>query len=103
MGGFTKPSPPHRRESSRQRGWEWRAAAWMARHPGVVLLPGVAGAGLAEIGAAGMAGVAAGAGTGLAAWYRAHPTSYDHLAAPRLRALHRRWLSRYTGRAWQDV
>jgi DNA segregation ATPase FtsK/SpoIIIE, S-DNA-T family len=101
--GFQSSNGPARRESTRSPGWEWRAAGWVARHPGFVLTPGLLGAGVAEVGPTGMAGVAAGVGVGLLGWYRGHPNSYDSVAAPCLRALQRRWLSRYTGRAWSDV
>jgi S-DNA-T family DNA segregation ATPase FtsK/SpoIIIE len=101
--GFQSSNAPARRESSRSPGWEWRAAGWVARHPGLVLTPGAVGMGVAELGVTGMAGVAAGTGAGLLGWYRGHPNSYDCMAAPRLRAVQRRWMSRYTGRAWSDV
>jgi S-DNA-T family DNA segregation ATPase FtsK/SpoIIIE len=67
------------------------------------MTPGVLGAGVAELGVTGMACVAGGAGAGVLGWYRGHPDSYDHVMAPRLRAVQRRWFSRYTGRAWSDV
>lgn len=89
--------------SSRQRGWEWRAASWAVRHPGVVGFPVVVGAGVYEVGAAGMGVVATSAAAGMAGWYRGHPDSFDRVAAPRLRAACRRWLSRYAGSRWVDV
>ena len=89
--------------SKRGMGAEWRAALWMARHPGAVALPGAVGLGVAEMGAATVGGMTGGAALGLAGWYRAHPDSFDALAAYRLRSLRRRWLSPYAGRRWQDV
>lgn len=90
-------------KSKRHTGWEWRAAGWMLRHPGAVALPTLAGAGVLELGAPTMAALSASAGVGMFGWYRAHPDSYDTVAAPRVRAVGRRWMSRYTGRAWADV
>lgn len=84
-------------------GREFQAAAWVARHPGAVALPGAVGMGVAELGPVGAGGVVAGAVAGLAGWYRAHPDTFDTMASPRLRAFRRRWFSRYTGRRWQDA
>jgi DNA segregation ATPase FtsK/SpoIIIE, S-DNA-T family len=91
------------RESKRRTGAEFRVALWLARHPHVVGVPAALGAGMAELGATTTGGIVGSAALGLAGWYRAHPNSFDHLAAPRLRALRRRWFSRYTGRFWHDV
>jgi DNA segregation ATPase FtsK/SpoIIIE, S-DNA-T family len=102
LGSTVKNAVPSR-ESNRSTGSEWRAFGWVARHPGFVLAPVSVGLGAAELGLAALAGMAGGVGAGLLGWYRGHPNSFDTLAAPRLRALHRRWLTRYTGRAWSDV
>ncbi len=89
--------------SKRRVGKEWRAALWLARHPGAVALPAAVGTGMAELGTATVGGMAGGAALGLAGWYRAHPDSFDSLAAYRLRSWRRRWLSVYAGPRWQDV
>lgn len=94
---------PAKRESTRSPGWEFRMAGWIVQHPRVVLASSAVGVGVDMLGPAGVAGVAAGAGAGALGWYRGHPNSYDRVMAPRLRAVRRRWFSRYTGRAWSDV
>ncbi|MBB4968974.1 S-DNA-T family DNA segregation ATPase FtsK/SpoIIIE [Saccharothrix violaceirubra] len=40
---------------------------------------------------------------GTAAWYRAHPDTFDAWAAPVLRSWRRRWLGAYAGRRWQAL
>lgn len=87
---------------TRRTGVEWRAAGWMARHPGWIGAPVAATTGVAELGAATTGGIAAGAALGLLGWYRGHPTSYDTLAGAYLRAQRRRWLA-YVGRRWADT
>jgi S-DNA-T family DNA segregation ATPase FtsK/SpoIIIE len=88
----------------RTQGWEWRVAGWAARHPGFVAAPAVLAAGLAEVGPVTTGGVVAGAVAAGVGWYRGHPESWSRLAAPRLRALRRRWLSRaYLGPCWGRV
>jgi S-DNA-T family DNA segregation ATPase FtsK/SpoIIIE len=91
-------------KSTRRRGVEWRATLWLARHPGVAVVPAAAGAGVVEVGPVGVGGLVAGAAVGMFGWYRGHPDSFDSVAAPRVRAWRRRWLlSRYTGPRWHDV
>jgi len=90
--------------SKRAQGWEWRVAGWAARHPGFVAVPAALTAGVVEAGPVATGGVVAGAVAAGVAWYRGHPESWDRLAAPRLRALRRRWLSRtYLGPWWSRV
>lgn len=90
--------------SKRRQGVEWKVMAWLARHPGFVAVPSLAVAGVAELGPTTTAGITAGLAGGLLAWYRGHPDSFDTWAAPRLRAVRRRWLSRtYLGPWWRDA
>lgn len=89
--------------SNRRMGVEWRAALWAARHPVMVLTPGAVSASAVEFGPVPTGVFLGAAAVGVGAWYRAHPDSFDAVAAPRLRALRRRWLSRYAGRRWRDV
>lgn len=87
---------------SRVAGWEWRTAYWLARHPGVSASAGLVSAGLVEAGPTVMGAVAAGAAAGVAAWSRAHPASFDVLAAPVVRSQVRRWTA-YAGPRWSRV
>lgn len=89
--------------SRRRTGVEWRAALWLARHPGAAALPSAVGVGMAEFGPGTVGGIAGGAVLSMAGWYRAHPDSFDAVAAYRLRSWRRRWLSAYTGTRWQDA
>jgi len=87
----------------RVQGWEWRVAGWAARHPGFVAVPAALTAGVVEAPVV-TGGVVAGVLAAGVGWYRGHPESWDRVAAPRLRALRRRWLSRtYLGPWWQRV
>ena len=88
----------------RAQGWEWKVAGWAARHPGFVATPAALAAGVVQLGPVTTGGVVAGAiGAGVG-WYRGHPDSWSTLAAPRLRAIRRRWLSRtYLGPWWGRV
>jgi S-DNA-T family DNA segregation ATPase FtsK/SpoIIIE len=88
-------------KSKRKTGLEWKAAAWLGRHPLItttVPALGYAAASAPEV-------TAWAAGSTLAAslaWARAHPESFDSLVLPHLRNLRRRWLSAtYTGPAWR--
>lgn len=91
-------------KSKRSTGWEWRAAAWAARHPLITGTPAAAAAGVVELGPMGAGGVVAGVAAGAAAWYRGHPDSWDAIVAPRLRAARRRWLSKtYFGPCWAKI
>ncbi|GAA2216790.1 FtsK/SpoIIIE domain-containing protein [Micromonospora olivasterospora] len=88
----------------RVQGWEWRVAGWAARHPGFVAAPAAAAAGVVQFGPVTAGGVVAGAVAAGVGWYRGHPESWSRLAAPRLRAVRRRWLSRaYLGPWWSRV
>lgn len=78
-------------KSSRKIGTEIRALKWLLRHPGAFLAPAsVLGSGL-ELGWSTTGGIAGGTAGALTCWYRAHPDTFDHYAAPRLRAWRRRW------------
>jgi S-DNA-T family DNA segregation ATPase FtsK/SpoIIIE len=98
----TKKMRTGRVESHRRKGVEWRMAGWVAHHPCSVAVPGAAGAGVLEFGASTMsvgAGVSAAA---LAAWYRAHPDSFDRWVLPRMRSWRRRWFT-YVGTRWRHA
>ncbi|WP_332845796.1 hypothetical protein [Amycolatopsis mongoliensis] len=83
-------------KSSRKTGTEVKALKWLFRHPGATVAPtAVLGSGL-ELGWTATGGIAGGTAGTLLCWYRAHPDTFDHYAAPRLRAWRRRW-SAYFG------
>ena len=87
----------------RRKGWEWQVVAWLARHPGLLLGPGVVGAGAWWVGVRAVGLVCGGLLLGLLGWYRGHPASFDRWASPRLRAWRRRWFSLYTGPRWRNT
>ena len=90
-------------QTSRAQGWEWRAARWAARHPGVMSVPAGLGTCLVEFGPQTVGISAAAAAVGAVGWYRGHPATWDRWVAPRLRSWRRRWLSRsYCGKWWLD-
>jgi S-DNA-T family DNA segregation ATPase FtsK/SpoIIIE len=90
------------RRSTRPIGAEFRALAWLLRHPGWLVVPalGIWAAALWGVTAAGF-GVG-GLVAGVLAWWRAHPASFDRWAAPHIRSTWRRWTA-YRGRRWRDV
>ncbi|MFD7652928.1 FtsK/SpoIIIE domain-containing protein [Actinosynnema sp. NPDC059797] len=89
--------------SRRSVGWEFRTARWLVRHPGAVVGPGGLGASMVEVGPEVTGGVLGGLAVGTAAWYRAHPDTFDVWAAPVLRAWRRRWTGAYAGRRWVNL
>lgn len=93
----TRTSVP---QASRTTGWEWKAAAWTARHPLFGTVPAAATYGAVQFGATPTAAAAGSAVAGLGAWYRAHPASFDATIGPWLRAQRRRWSS-YLGPRWR--
>jgi DNA segregation ATPase FtsK/SpoIIIE, S-DNA-T family len=100
--GRTKNTRPARAESHRRKGAEWRVAGWVAHHPCSVAVPGAVSTGVVEFGASTM-GVGAGvSAAALAAWYRAHPDSFDRRVLPRLRSWRRRWFT-YVGPKWRKA
>ncbi|GAA2123943.1 FtsK/SpoIIIE domain-containing protein [Glycomyces algeriensis] len=88
-------------KSKRKTGLEWKAAAWVGRHP--LITTTVPALGYAAATAPEVTAWAAGSTLAAAvAWGRAHPDSFDQLVLPHLRNLRRRWLSAtYTGPAWR--
>ncbi|MEU3624095.1 cell division protein FtsK [Amycolatopsis coloradensis] len=78
-------------KSFRRVGGEFRALKWTVRHPGSVLTPGALTASGIELGWSTTGGIVGGTAVGLCTWYRAHPDTFDHYAAPRMRAWRRRW------------
>jgi S-DNA-T family DNA segregation ATPase FtsK/SpoIIIE len=87
---------------TRQQGFEFRGLKWAARHPGMVAAPAALATSAVELGLPTAGGILAGAALGTVGWYRGHPATFDHYAAPRLRAFRRRWLA-YVGRRWSDI
>jgi DNA segregation ATPase FtsK/SpoIIIE, S-DNA-T family len=90
-------------KSRRSAGAEFRAVVWMVRHPGSVAAPAALVESLNYLGPTLTSTVLGAAGTGMAGWYRGHPDTFDTVAAPVLRAWHRRWLGAYRGRRWSDL
>lgn len=89
--------------SNRKPGGEVRALKWAVRNPVEAGVPLALGGAALQFGPT-PTGLAVGSTTAaLLAWYRAHPDTFDRFAAPYLRSLRRRWLSRYSGARWRDV
>lgn len=90
--------------SSRRRvGREVRAAKWLVQHPGSLVVPGAAVWSLGVDQAVTVGGwTAGGVVAAVGAWYRGHPDSFDHYAAPVLRAWRRRWWT-YMGWRWRHA
>jgi S-DNA-T family DNA segregation ATPase FtsK/SpoIIIE len=88
--------------STRRTGREVKAAIWAAKHPGSLLTPAAVIAAGTELGWSTTGGLVGGTAAGLCAWYRAHPDTFDHYAAPRMRAWRRRW-SIYLGPRWKNA
>lgn len=89
-------------QSKRKMGKEIKAIRWLSRHPGSLATPAAVTASGIELGWTTTGGILGGTAAGLGAWYRAHPDTFDHYAAPRLRAWRRRWLT-YIGRRWSNA
>lgn len=90
-------------KSTRGIGAEFRTVLWMVRHPGSVVAPGALTASLSYAGPSVTGAVLGTAAAGSLGWYRAHPDTFDHYAAPVLRAWQRRWAGAYAGRRWADL
>lgn len=90
------------RGTTRSTGAEFRALAWLARHPGFLLVPALLLWALATIGQTAVAVTVGALVVGLLVWWRAHPPSFDRWAAPWIRSTWRRWTV-YWGRRWRDV
>lgn len=88
--------------TKRRAGREVKAAVWTARHPGALIAPGGIVASSAQVGYTATGSILGGATLGMTAWYRAHPASFDTLAAPMLRGWRRRWLA-YLGWRWSHA
>jgi S-DNA-T family DNA segregation ATPase FtsK/SpoIIIE len=90
------------RPSTRSSGVEWRALAWLVRHPLFWLVPaGLLGA-AHTWGAIALGVSLAGLLLAVLVWWRAHPPSYDRFLAPWVRSTWRRWTA-YRGRRWAGV
>src|SRR4051794_9755635 len=85
------------RASTRRIGGEFRATAWLLRHPLFALAPGLTVVAVRQWGAPAVGYALAGLVAVLVIWWRAHPASFDRWAAPRLRSARRRWTV-YRGR-----
>lgn len=90
------------RGSTRTVGREWRGLAWLLRHPGFVLVPGLLVAAVVWLGPWPIVAAIGGTVVDLVVWARVHPSSFDRWVAPRLRAVWRRWTT-YRGRHWLGV
>jgi S-DNA-T family DNA segregation ATPase FtsK/SpoIIIE len=76
--------------------------AWLARHPWMLLVPGVLLAGWHLYGWPPVAWSAGAVLVGVLVWWRAHPVTFDHWIAPRLRSGKRRWWD-YAGHRWAGL
>ncbi|ASO21544.1 S-DNA-T family DNA segregation ATPase FtsK/SpoIIIE [Actinoalloteichus hoggarensis] len=84
-------------------GAEFRAALWAVRHPGMVAVPSSLAASAWQFGPT-VTGIGVGAVVaGTVGWYRAHPDTFDTVAAPWLRSWRRRWASAYSGHLWRHL
>ncbi|MDT0351714.1 FtsK/SpoIIIE domain-containing protein [Pseudonocardia charpentierae] len=90
------------RASTRRTGGEFRATAWLLRHPLFAFVPALVVLAVRQWGAPAVSYGFAGLAAVLVIWWRAHPASFDRWAAPRLRSARRRWTV-YRGRRWQRV
>lgn len=86
-------------QSKRRMGREVKAAIWTAQHPGSILAPAATLTAGTQLGWTTTGGILGGTAAALCGWYRAHPATFDHYAAPRMRAWRRRW-STYLGPRW---
>jgi S-DNA-T family DNA segregation ATPase FtsK/SpoIIIE len=90
------------RTSSRSTGAEWRALAWLVRHPLFWLVPAGLLAAAHTWGAVTLGVALGGLLLVVLIWWRAHPPSYDRFVAPQIRSTWRRWTT-YRGRRWAGV
>lgn len=90
------------RSSHRSTGREWRALAWLCRHPLFLLVPAAIVTGLITLGGIVTGSIVGGLVLLVASWRRMHPPSFDRFVAPRLRASRRRWTA-YAGGRWAQV
>ncbi|MGD9987137.1 FtsK/SpoIIIE domain-containing protein [Pseudonocardia sp.] len=96
------PHGRNHRPSSRTAGAEWRALAWLARHPAFLLVLAAIIAALVLVGPVLTGAVLGALVLAVLVWGRCHPASFDRWAAPILRPLWRRWTC-YRGRRWADT
>jgi S-DNA-T family DNA segregation ATPase FtsK/SpoIIIE len=90
------------RHTRRATGGEWRALAWLCRHPGFLLVPAAITAAVVWLGPWPVLWTVVGTTVDLIVWARVHPPSFDRWAAPWLRRYWRRWTV-YRGRRWAAV
>jgi DNA segregation ATPase FtsK/SpoIIIE, S-DNA-T family len=88
--------------TTRSAGREFRALAWLVRHPLFVLIPALLIAGVVRWGVVLVGLTLGGLVLVMVAWWRAHPATFDRYAAPRLRTARRRWTD-YRGGRWRAV
>ena len=85
------------RHSTRSIGREWRALAWLGRHPCFLLLPALLALAVVRFGSLPVGAAIGAVGLVLVVWARLHPPTFDYWIAPRLRRHWRRWTV-YRGR-----
>jgi S-DNA-T family DNA segregation ATPase FtsK/SpoIIIE len=90
------------RHTRRATGTEFRALAWLCRHPGFLLTPVLLGLAVWRWGPLPVAAVVGAVVLVLVVWARLHPPTFDRWAAPWLRRVWRRWTV-YRGRRWAAV
>src|SRR6478672_8520509 len=90
------------RHTRRVTGGEWRALAWLCRHPGWLLVPALLVLAVLRWGPPVVSATLGGIGLVLVVWARLHPPTFDRWAAPWLRRYWRRWTV-YRGRRWTGV
>lgn len=81
---------------------EVRAAAWMARHPGITGTPVAMTTALTQLGPVTTGTAVAGLVTAGIGWWRTAPESFSQYGAPKLRAAGHRW-TRYVGPSWRNT
>src|SRR6478735_8965214 len=90
------------RHIRRATGGEWRALAWLCRHPGWLLVPALFVFAALRWGPLLVSALLGGVALVLVVWARLHPPTFDRWAAPWLRRYWRRWTA-YRGRRWIAV
>ncbi len=90
------------RRPARPAGAERRAMTWMGRHPLPWVVPLLVLAAAVAFGRVPVGCTVAGLLGAVAIWWRAHPATFDRIAAPWLRSRRRRWTA-YVGKRWSAI